>query len=102
MIILLTVLTVAEITRMPAAAAATVKCSVPSVFSHGGYRSTGLESTLTTFGRALEAGSARIEFPAEPRTRDALGHRPTAGPDAADATTGRRAGLHARGPLRRR
>ncbi|SNT34210.1 hypothetical protein SAMN05216276_103555 [Streptosporangium subroseum] len=102
MIVLLTVLTVAEITRMSAAAAATVKCSTPSAFSDRGYRSAGLENTLPAFGRALEAGSARIEFPAEPRARDALGHRPTSGPDTTDATTGQCAGLHAHRPLRRR
>ncbi|MEV6866906.1 hypothetical protein AB0M44_38680 [Streptosporangium subroseum] len=97
MIVLLTVLTVAEITRMSAAAAATVKCSAPSVLSHRGYRSAGLENALPAFGRALET-SARIEFPAELRARDALGRRPTSGPDATDITTG----LHSRRPLRRR
>ncbi|AWS43797.1 hypothetical protein [Streptosporangium sp. 'caverna'] len=99
MIALLTVLTVAEIIRIPAAAAATVRCSDPSAFSHREYRSAGSENALPAFGRALEAGSARIELPAEPRARDAPGHRPTAGPDA---TTGRRAAPHDRRPLRRR
>jgi hypothetical protein len=55
MIVLLTVLTVAEIIRMPAAAAATVKCSAPSVFSHRGYRSAGLENTLTVEAADLRA-----------------------------------------------
>jgi glycerophosphoryl diester phosphodiesterase len=60
MIMLLTIFTLAEITRMPAAAAA--KCSAPSILSHRGYRSAGLENTLAAFDRALKAGSARVEF----------------------------------------
>ncbi|MET8054051.1 glycerophosphodiester phosphodiesterase, partial [Streptosporangium sp. NPDC005286] len=61
MILLLTVLTLAEITRTSSAAAAT-RCSVPSVVSHRGDRSAGLENTLTAFGRTLDAGSAGVEF----------------------------------------
>lgn len=85
MIVLLTVLTVAEITRMHAAAAATVRCSAPSVLSHRGYRSAGVENPLSALGRAPEAGSARIELPAEPRARDALGRRPAPTPQPVGA-----------------
>jgi hypothetical protein len=82
MIVLLTVLTLAEITRM-SAVVAVVRCSTLSVLSRQGCRSAGPENAGTPFDRTPDAVSPQGEFD----TCLTMNHRPASLHDAASEPT---------------